>query len=99
MPRRILFPVSACSRAEDAFALSSTTGRKMAGRAAFSAAGPRGNELLQQVGIPALFVVLWSTGFIGARLGLPHAEPLTFLTLRYALVVGLLLLQIGRAHV
>lgn len=64
----------------------------MAGRAAFSAAGPRGNELLQQVGIPALFVVLWSTGFIGARLGLPHAEPLTFLTLRYALVVGLLLL-------
>ena len=38
-----------------------------------------------------LFVVLWSTGFIGARLGLPHSEPLTFLFVRYLLVVALLL--------
>lgn len=36
---------------------------------------------------PLLFVVLWSTGFIGARLGLPHAEPLTFLLWRYAVVI------------
>lgn len=43
-------------------------------------------------GIPALFVVLWSTGFIGARLGLPHAGPLTFLALRYGLAAGLLVL-------
>ena len=41
--------------------------------------------------VPALFVVLWSTGFIGARLGLPHAEPLTFLTLRYVAVLALML--------
>lgn len=41
--------------------------------------------------VPALFVVLWSTGFIGARLGLPHAEPLTFLTLRYVAVIALML--------
>jgi drug/metabolite transporter (DMT)-like permease len=41
--------------------------------------------------VPALFVVLWSTGFIGARLGLPHAEPLTFLTLRYLAVLALML--------
>ena len=34
-----------------------------------------------------LFVLLWSTGFVGARLGLPHAQPLTFLLLRYALVL------------
>lgn len=49
--------------------------------------------------MPALFVLLWSTGFIGAKLGLPYAEPLTFLSLRMALVVGLLLLLalIGRA--
>jgi len=40
--------------------------------------------------IPAAFVLLWSTGFIGARLGLPYAEPLTFLSLRFALVVALL---------
>lgn len=39
---------------------------------------------------PLLFVLLWSTGFIGARLGLPHAEPLTFLLLRYAVVIVLL---------
>ena len=37
-----------------------------------------------------LFVVLWSTGFIGAKYGLPYAEPLTFLTLRFALVLPLL---------
>ena len=39
---------------------------------------------------PALFVVLWSTGFIGAKLGLPYAEPFTFLTLRMAIVAALL---------
>ena len=41
--------------------------------------------------IGALFVLLWSTGFIGAKLGLPYAEPLTFLALRMALVATLLL--------
>ena len=40
---------------------------------------------------PLLFVVLWSTGFIGARLGLPHTEPLTFLFVRFTAVVLLLL--------
>ena len=47
---------------------------------------------LTRLGLPALFVVLWSTGFIGARLGLPHAGPLTFLTLRYVLAGVLLTL-------
>lgn len=37
---------------------------------------------------PLLFVLLWSTGFIGARLGMPHAEPLTFLLIRYAVVIA-----------
>jgi drug/metabolite transporter (DMT)-like permease len=40
---------------------------------------------------PALFVFLWSTGFIGAKLGLPYAEPATFLVLRFSLVLVLLL--------
>jgi drug/metabolite transporter (DMT)-like permease len=40
---------------------------------------------------PGLFVVLWSTGFIGAKLGLPYAEPATFLSLRFLLVVLILL--------
>jgi drug/metabolite transporter (DMT)-like permease len=39
---------------------------------------------------PWLLVVLWSTGFIGARFGLPDAEPLTFLSVRYALVLVLM---------
>jgi drug/metabolite transporter (DMT)-like permease len=37
---------------------------------------------------PLVFVLLWSTGFIGARLGLPHTEPLTFLLIRYIAVLG-----------
>ena len=40
---------------------------------------------------PLLFVFLWSTGFIGAKYGLPHAQPLSFLLTRYLLVIGLLL--------
>ena len=39
---------------------------------------------------PLLFVLLWSTGFIGARLGLPYIEPLTFLSVRMAFVVLIL---------
>jgi drug/metabolite transporter (DMT)-like permease len=42
--------------------------------------------------MPALFVLLWSTGFIGARLGMPHAEPMTFLALRFALTAACLAL-------
>ncbi len=43
--------------------------------------------------IPLLFVFLWSTGFIGAKYGLPHAEPLTFLFLRYVAVIILMTLM------
>jgi drug/metabolite transporter (DMT)-like permease len=39
---------------------------------------------------PGVFVVLWASGFIGAKLGLPYAEPLTFLALRMFGVVVLL---------
>jgi len=37
--------------------------------------------------MPAVFVVIWSTGFIVARYGMPHAPPLGFLAVRYALSV------------
>ena len=40
--------------------------------------------------IPLLFVLLWSSGFIGSKLGVPHAEPFTFLALRYATVLVIL---------
>jgi len=36
---------------------------------------------------PAIFLVLWSGGFSIAKLGIRHAEPLTFLALRYAVVL------------
>jgi drug/metabolite transporter (DMT)-like permease len=39
---------------------------------------------------PAVFVLLWASGFIGAKLGLPYAEPMTFLSVRMAAVVVLL---------
>mgnify|MGYP001766661985 CR=1 FL=1 len=37
-----------------------------------------------------LFVLLWSTGFLGAKYGLPHAAPLAFLLSRYILVITLM---------
>jgi len=40
---------------------------------------------------PAIFVLLWSTGFIGAKFGIPHADPLTFLLVRYLSVLALML--------
>lgn len=40
--------------------------------------------------LAALFVPLWSTGFITARLVAPHAEPMTFLSLRFAIAGAIL---------
>jgi drug/metabolite transporter (DMT)-like permease len=38
--------------------------------------------------MPAVFVLIWSTGFIVAKYGLPYAPPLTFLAIRYALSIA-----------
>jgi drug/metabolite transporter (DMT)-like permease len=45
---------------------------------------------------PALFVLLWSTGFIGAKYGLPYADPFVFLSVRI-LLAALLLFALARA--
>ncbi|MDE2395715.1 MAG: DMT family transporter [Burkholderiales bacterium] len=37
--------------------------------------------------MPAVFVLIWSTGFVVARLGMPHAPPFGFLAWRFALSV------------
>ncbi|KEA63597.1 Permease of the drug/metabolite transporter (DMT) superfamily [Marinobacterium lacunae] len=37
--------------------------------------------------VPLLFVLLWSTGFIGARFGLPYIEPFNFLFIRMLLTL------------
>jgi len=39
---------------------------------------------------PIIFVLLWSTGFIGSKLGAPYIDPLVFLTVRFALVLPIL---------
>lgn len=41
--------------------------------------------------MPLLFVLIWSTGFVVAKFGLPYAPPLTFLLLRFLGVLALLL--------
>src|SRR5688572_6651762 len=38
--------------------------------------------------MPAIFILIWSTGFIVARYGMPHAPPMKFLALRYVLSVA-----------
>jgi drug/metabolite transporter (DMT)-like permease len=57
---------------------------------------------------PVIFVLLWSTGFVGAKYVLPYSEPFVFLTIRYALAMTTLLivarvmkepLKISRAQV
>ena len=37
--------------------------------------------------MPVVFVLIWSTGFIVARFGMPHAPPMKFLAVRYALSI------------
>lgn len=48
---------------------------------------------------PALFVLMWSTGWISARAAAPYADPLTFLAVRFALaaIVLLPIVMIARA--
>jgi drug/metabolite transporter (DMT)-like permease len=49
--------------------------------------------------MPAVFVLIWSTGFIVARYGMPYAPPLSFLSIRYALSIICFLFWIGLAGV
>ncbi len=47
--------------------------------------GDKGGALIRAM--PAVFVLIWSTGFVVARYGMPHAPPLRFLAVRYALSI------------
>jgi drug/metabolite transporter (DMT)-like permease len=44
---------------------------------------------------PALFVLLWSTGFVGAKYGLPYADPFVFLAVR-VLIAAMLLFALAK---
>lgn len=48
--------------------------------------------------MPAVFVLIWSTGFIVAKFGLPYAPPLTFLVIRYLLSIACFLIWIALAR-
>jgi drug/metabolite transporter (DMT)-like permease len=49
--------------------------------------------------MPVVFVLIWSTGFIVARYGMPYAPPMTFLAMRYALSIACFLPWIWLAKV
>ena len=49
--------------------------------------------------MPWVFVLIWSTGFIVARYGMPHSPPFTFLWWRYAFSILCLLAWMGLARV
>jgi drug/metabolite transporter (DMT)-like permease len=49
--------------------------------------------------MPGVFVLIWSTGFVVARYGMPHAPPLGFLALRYALSLAAFMIWIMLARV
>lgn len=50
------------------------------------------------IAAPVIFLLLWSGGFSIAKLGLKHAEPLSFLVLRYASVLVILLPFLAVMH-
>lgn len=49
--------------------------------------------------MPAVFVLIWSTGFIVARYGMPHAPPMSFLAIRFALSLLCFLVWVSWARV
>lgn len=73
-----------------------TLRKKWYRRAAFQPYVPSQPSRLTQLAIttaPVVFVLLWSTGFIGPRYGLPYIEPPTFLAVRMVFVVVLMALD------
>ena len=53
---------------------------------------PQENSNLLAILAPCTFVLIWSTGFVFAKMALPYAETMTLLTTRFLIAVGLLLL-------
>src|ERR1700709_2223596 len=67
----------------------------------FGQAKPQMNRDFEQLAAraaPAVFVVLWSTGFIATKYVLHNAEPLTYLAIRMAVVVGLMAVIVAIAR-
>jgi drug/metabolite transporter (DMT)-like permease len=58
--------------------------------ASSSPAPPNPVSRLALKAAPTAFVLLWSTGFLGAKFGMPFAEPLTFLLVRFICTTSIL---------
>jgi drug/metabolite transporter (DMT)-like permease len=67
--------------------------------AVLPASGAAGAPTAWLRAMPAVFVLIWSTGFIVARYGMPHAPPFSFLAVRYALSIACFLPWIWWAKV
>jgi len=65
-----------------------------AARAEAAAAAGAARQAALVGAMPVVFVLIWSTGFVVARFGMPHAPPMGFLALRYAFSVAAFLLWI-----
>src|SRR6202163_503233 len=64
-------------------------------------AGRQMNQNLENLAaraVPSIFVVLWSTGFIATKYVLHGAAPLTYLSIRMAVVVGLMAIIVAVAR-
>ena len=61
-----------------------------------SADDPRRDALI--AAMPAVFVGIWSTGFVVARFGMPHAGPMDFLAWRYGLSIACFLVWVRWAR-
>lgn len=59
-----------------------------------AASAQAGRPGLWIAAVPAVFVVIWSTGFVVAKLGLPYTTPLWFLVLRFVVVIAILLMML-----
>ena len=57
---------------------------------AFQRPATRETKILHETHLSVSIRLLWSTGFIGARFGLPFSEPLSFLLIRYLCVIVLM---------
>ncbi|MBB6591137.1 DMT family transporter [Ralstonia solanacearum] len=66
---------------------------------AYSAARMLARDSLFVAAMPWLFVLIWSTGFVVAKFGMPYAEPITFLFLRFVGVLVCLLPLVWAARV
>src|ERR1700722_7194308 len=103
--RRIASSSTSPRREAKVFALrfpaSGPAGFTIAGYHMFRQATPQMSkdfEKLAARAAPAIFVVLWSTGFVATKYVLRDAEPLTYLAIRMAVVVVLMAIIVAIAR-